>query len=191
MQMQSQRHQSNDHTSSSSDQTQSCAVFNDSLEEDPPSADSSQTVQCEIDGFTPTIQDLDNELKQAEKKRNLLLKKCHLTSVQREIQVLQCQDVDELLVDNSSDTEVSDNSSILKHTQFTFFIKRSAENYLSVMMFKRNIHSEHLNTYTEKSVQEHLNFIHSVKTVFCLTLKNFTKDEVKILYIMQFLVSEP
>jgi len=30
-----------------------------------------------------------------------------------------------------------------------------------------------------------------VKTVFCLTLKNFTKDEAKILYIMQFLVSEP
>jgi len=58
-------------------------------------------------------------------------------------------------------------------------------------MFKRNICSECLNTYTEKSVQEHLNFIHSVKTVFCLTLKNFTKDEAKILYIMQFLVSEP
>jgi hypothetical protein len=38
---------------------------------------------CEIDSFTPTIQDLNNELKQAEKKRNLLLKKHHLTSVQR------------------------------------------------------------------------------------------------------------
>jgi len=109
-------------------------------------------MQCETDSFTPTIQGLDNELKQAEKKRNLLLKKCHLTSVQREIQVLQHQGVNELLVDNSSDTEISDNSSISEHTQFTFFIKRFAEDYLSVMMFKRNIRSERLNTYTEKSV---------------------------------------
>jgi hypothetical protein len=66
--------------------------------------------------------------------------------------VLQHQGVNELLVDNSSDMKVSDNSSISEHTQFTFFIKRSAENYLSVMMFKRNICSERLNTYTEKSV---------------------------------------
>jgi len=152
MQMQSQCHQSNDHTSSSFNQTQSCAVFNDSLEEDPPSADSSQTVQCETDDFTPTIQGLNNELKQAEKKRNLLLKKHCLTSVQRKIQVLQHQDADELLVDNPLDTEVSDNPFILKHTQFTSSIKRSAEDYLSVMMFKRNIRSERLNTYTEKSV---------------------------------------
>jgi len=59
------------------------------LEENPPSADSSQTMQCEIDDFTSTIQGLDNELKQTEKKRNLLLKKHHLVSVQRKIQVLQ------------------------------------------------------------------------------------------------------
>jgi len=191
MQTQSQRHQSNGHTSSSFNQTQSCAVFNDSLEGDPPSAGLSQAVQCETDGLTSTIQGLDNELKQAEKKRDLLLKKCCLTSVQRKIQVLQHQGADELLVDNPLDTEASDNSSISEHTQFTFSIKRSVKDYLSAMMFKRNIHSEHLNTYTEKSIQEHLNFIHSVKTVFCLTLKNFTKDEAKILYIMQFLVSEP
>jgi len=105
--------------------------------------------------------------------------------------VLQHQGADELLVDNPLDMKVSDNPSISEHIQFTFSIKRSAEDYLSVMMFKRNICLKHLNTYTEKSVQEHLNFIHSVKTVFCLTPENFTKDEAKILYIMQFLVSEP
>jgi len=105
--------------------------------------------------------------------------------------VLQHQGADELLVDNPLDMKVSDNSSILKHTQFTFSIKRSVKDYLSAMMFKRNIRSECLNTYTEKFVQEHLNFIHSVKTVFCLTPENFTKDEAKILYIMQFLMSEP
>jgi len=89
-------------------------------------------VRCEIDDFTPTIQSLNNELKQAEKKRDLLLKKCHLTSVQRKIQVLQHQDTDELLVDNPLDMKVSDNSFISEHTQFTFFIKRSVKNYLSV-----------------------------------------------------------
>jgi len=45
-------------------------------------------MQCEIDDFTSTIQDLNNELKQTEKKRNLLLKKHYFASVQREIQVL-------------------------------------------------------------------------------------------------------
>jgi len=61
----------------------------DSLEENSPSADSLQTMQCETDDSASTIQDLNNELKQAEKKRNLLLKKHHLVSVQRKIKVLQ------------------------------------------------------------------------------------------------------
>ncbi len=57
----------------------------DLLEENSSSADSLQTMQCEINDSVSTIQDLDNELKQTEKKRNLLLKKHHLASVQREI----------------------------------------------------------------------------------------------------------
>jgi len=60
----------------------------DPLKENPSSADSSQTMQCETDDSASTIQGLDNELKQTEKKRDLLLKKHHLVSVQREIQVL-------------------------------------------------------------------------------------------------------
>ena len=80
-------------------------------------------MQCEINDFTFTIQDLDNELKQTEKKRNLLLKKHHLASVQREIQVLQSQDVNELLINNPSDSETDHTSSILKHIQFIVFIK--------------------------------------------------------------------
>jgi len=74
---------------SSSHQTQSCAESDDPLEENSSSADSLQTMQCEINGSASTIQGLDNELKQTEKKRNLLLKKCYFASVQREIQVLQ------------------------------------------------------------------------------------------------------
>jgi hypothetical protein len=50
------------------------------------------------------------------------------------------------------------------------------------MMFKRNICSERLNTYTEKSVWEHLNFIHSVKTAFCLTLKTSLKMKQRFIH---------
>ncbi len=148
-------------------------------------------MQHETDGSTSTIQGLDNELKQAEKKRDLLLKKHHLVSVQREIQVLQSQDADKPLVDDPSDLKADHIPSILKHTQFIAFIKRSAENYLSTMMLKRNICSERLNIYTEKTVQEHLNFVHSTETAFHLMPKNFLKDEAKILYVMQFLVRKP
>jgi len=134
------------------------------------------------------IQDLDNELKQTKKKRDLLLKKCHLASVQRKIQVLQSQDADKLLVNDPSDSKADYTSFILKHTQFIAFIKRSAENYLSTIMLKRNICSECLNIYTEKTVQKHLNFVCSTETVFHLMSENFLKDEAKILYIMQFLM---
>jgi len=108
---------------SSSHQTQSCAESDDPLEENPSSADSSQTMRCEINDFASTIQGLNNELKQTEKKRNLLLKKCHLASVQRKIQVLQSQDADKPLVNDPSDSEADHTSSILKHIQFIVFIK--------------------------------------------------------------------
>jgi len=148
-------------------------------------------MQHEINDFVSMIQGLNNELKQAEKKRDLLLKKRHLVSVQREIQVLQSQDADKSLVDDSSDLKADYISSISEHTQFIAFIKWSAENYLSTMMLKRNICSEHLNIYTEKTVQKHLNFICSAETAFCLMLKNFLKNEAKILYVMQFLMRKP
>jgi len=58
-------------------------------------------MQHETDDFMSTIQGLNNELKQTKKKRDLLLKKHYLASVQREIQVLQSQDADKPLVDDS------------------------------------------------------------------------------------------
>jgi len=145
-------------------------------------------MQHEINDSVSIIQDLNNELKQTEKKRDLLLKKHCFVSIQREIQVLQSQDVNESLIDDSSDLKTDYISSILKHTQFIVFIKWSAEIYLNTMMLKRNICSECLNIYTEKTVQKHLNFVCSTETVFYLMLKNFLKDEAKILYIMQFLM---
>jgi len=147
-------------------------------------------MQCETDGSASTIQDLNNELKQMKKKRNLLLKKCHLASVQRKIQVLQSQDADKPLVNDSSDSEADYIFFISEHIQFIAFIKQSVKNYLNTMMLKRNICSEHLNIYTEKTVQKHLNFVHSAETAFHLMLKNFFKNEAKILYIMQFLMRE-
>ncbi len=89
MQIKSQHHQSDSHTLSLSYQTQSCAEFDDLLEENSSSADSLQTMQCETDDSASMIQGLNNELKQTKKKRNLLLKKCCLASIQRKIQVLQ------------------------------------------------------------------------------------------------------
>ncbi len=148
-------------------------------------------MQREIDDFTFTIQGLDNELKQTEKKRNLLLKKHHLASIQREIQVLQSQDADKPLVNDPFDSETDHTSFILKHIQFIAFIKRSAENYLSTMMLKRNICLECLNIYIKRTVQKHLNFVHSAETVFHLMFKNFLKNKAKILYIMQFLMRKP
>jgi len=70
---------------SSSHQTQSCAELNDPLEENSPLADSLQTMQCEINDSASTIQGLNNELKQTEKKRDLHLKKRCFASVQRKI----------------------------------------------------------------------------------------------------------
>ena len=105
--------------------------------------------------------------------------------------MLQSQDVNKSLVDDSSDLKTDYISFISKHTQFIAFIKQSAENYLSTMMLKRNICSEHLNIYTEKTVQKHLNFVCSAETAFHLMLKNFLKNEAKILYVMQFLMREP
>jgi len=105
--------------------------------------------------------------------------------------VLQSQDINKPLVDDFSDSETDHTPSILKHTQFIAFIKRSAENYLSTMMLKRNICSEYLNIYTEKTVQKHLNFVHSAETVFHLMSENFLKNKAKILYIMQFLMRKP
>jgi len=148
MQIKSQCHQSDSHILSSSHQTQSCAEPDDLLEENSPSADSLQTMQCKINDSVSMIQGLDNELKQTEKKKNLLLKKHHLASVQRKIQVLQSQDVNKPLVDDPSDLKADYTFSILKHTQFIAFIKRSAENYLSTLKVQ-------LMSYNEKQLIMH------------------------------------
>jgi len=90
------------------------------------------------------------------------------------------------------DFEEKDNDSVLILKQISFVVsnKWSAEKNLSVMMIKWSIHFKCLNTYTEKFIQKHLNFICSTETAFCLMFKSFLNDETKILYVMQFLMKE-
>jgi len=54
------------------------------------------------------------------------------------------------------------------------------------MIIKWSIHSEHLNTYNEKFVWKHLNFIHSVETAFCLMFKNFSTMRQKFFMLCNF-----
>jgi len=85
-----------------------------------------------------------------------------------------------------------DNNNVLisKQTSSVILNKWSFKKNLSIIIIKQSIHLKHLNTYTEKFIQKHLNFIHNTETVFCLMSENFFNDEMKILYIMQFLMKE-
>jgi len=94
-----------------------------------------------------------------------------------------------MFVDNFEE-ENNDSVFISKQTSFVVSNKWSAKKNLSVMMIKWSIHSEHLNIYTEKFIQKHLNFICSTKTVFHLMFENFFNNKTKILYVMQFLMRE-
>jgi len=75
---------------------------------------SSLIKQSQNNSFTSTLNEVDVELKQLKKKRNLLLKKCHFTSVQREVQILQCQDVENTLINDLEKEKNNNNVLILK-----------------------------------------------------------------------------
>jgi len=145
--------------------------------------------QSQNNSFTLTLNEVDVELEWLKKERNLLLKKYCFAFVQRKIQTFWCQNVESTSV-NDFEEENNDSVLILKWASFIVSNKWSAEKNLSVMMIKWSIYFEHLNIYNEKSVQKHLNFICSAETAFCLMSENFFNDEMKILYIMQFLMKE-
>ena len=69
-------------------------------------------------------------------------------------------------------------------------LKCQTEEIIVLMMIKRTLWSEYLSLYYRKTVQEHLDFCCSTETVFLLTSENYSINEAKILYIMQFLISE-
>jgi len=81
------------------------------------------------------LNEVDVELKQLKKERDLLLKRCHLVSVQREIQTLWHQDAEDIFVDDL-EKENNDSVLILKQTSSVVSNKWSAEKNLSVMMIK-------------------------------------------------------
>jgi len=95
-----------------------------------------------------------------------------------------------MFVNDLEKEENNDSVFILKQTSSVVLNKWSAEKNLSVMMIKWSIHSEHLNIYNEKSVWKHLNFICSAEMTFHLMFENFLNDEMKIFYVMQFLMRE-
>ena len=86
------------------------------------------------DSFTLTIEDVNAELEQIKKKRDLLLKKCHLESVQKKIQALWCQDVIEMSVDNSLKMNNNDSVFTSKWASFIASNKWPAEKSLNIMM---------------------------------------------------------
>ena len=96
--------------------------------------------------------------------------------MQWEVQTLQCLNDEKTLKNDSFNSEDNKNSFIMKQTHSSTFIKQQAENHMSSQLIKRNLCSECLSIYTEKSIQEHLNFVHSVETVFCLMSENFLTD---------------
>jgi len=84
----------------------------------------------------------------------------------------------------------NNNVLILRQTSSVVSNKQFAEKNLSIMIIKQSIHLKYLNTYIEKFIQEHLNFICSTETAFHLMFKNFLNNETKIFYVMQFLMKE-
>ena len=139
--------------------------------------------------FMSTLQDLNAVLQQIKKKWNLLLMKCWFASVQQEIQTLWCQSNCKMLV-NKLIEEKQEIKLSKEQTHSVASVKRSIEEAMNAVIIKRNICPKWLSIYAEKSVQKHLNFVWSIETAFCLTLKNFLINKSKILYVMQFLIEE-
>jgi len=82
-----------------------------------------------------TLNEVDAELKQLKKEKDLLLKRHHFISVQREIQTLQCQDIENTFIDNLEE-ENNDSVLILRQAFSVVSNKQFAEKNLSVMMIK-------------------------------------------------------
>ena len=108
--------------------------------------------------FTPTLQDLNVTLQQIKKKWDLFLIKHWFASVQQEVQALQHQNDHEMLV-NKLIEEKQEIKFSKEQTHSVAFVKRSTEEAMSAVIIKRNICSEWLSIYAEKSVQKHLNFV--------------------------------
>ena len=146
----------------------------------------SQTSQ----GSSKTLDEIDAELLETEKKRELLLKRHCLALIQQDNEVLWCMSNIDAMSNNCSEQENDDSCSEQECASSVASLKQQTEEIIALMMIKRILWPECLSLYYEKTIQKHLNFCCSTETVFLLTLKNYSSNESKILYIMQFLISE-
>ena len=84
--------------------------------------------------------------------------KCQFAFIQQEIQTLQCQNNCKMLV-NKLIKEKQKIELSKKQIHSVASVKRLTEEAMSAVIIKRNICSEQLSIYAEKSVQKHLNFV--------------------------------
>ena len=137
-----------------------------------------------------TLDEIDAELLETEKKRELLLKRHHLTLIQQDNKVLQYMSDIDVMSNNCSEQKNDDSYSEQECASSVASLKQQTEEIIVLMMIKRTLWSEYLSLYYRKTVQEHLDFCCSTETAFLLTFKNYSINKVKILYTMQFLMSE-
>ena len=137
-----------------------------------------------------TLNKIDAELLEAEKKRELLLKRHCLTLIQQDNKALQHMSDIDVMSNNCSEQENDDSCSEQECALSVVLLKQQTEETIMLMMIKRTLWPECLSLYYKKIIQKHLNFCCSIKMVFLLTFKNYLINESKILYIMQFLISE-
>ena len=146
----------------------------------------SQTSQ----GSSKTLDEIDAELLETEKKRELLLKRHCLTLIQQDNKALQHMSDIDVMSNNCSEQENDDSCSEQECTSSVVLLKWQTEEIIVLVVLKRTLQPECLSLYYKKIIQKHLNFCCSAETAFLLTLKNYSTDESKILYIMQFLMSK-
>ena len=131
-----------------------------------------------------TLDEIDAELLETEKKRELLLKRHCLALIQQDNKVLQHMSNIDAMSNNHSEQEDDDSYSEQEYALSVVLLKQQTEEIIVLMMIKRTLQSECLSLYYEKTVQKHLNFCCSTEMMFLLTLKNYLINESKILYIM-------
>ena len=136
------------------------------------------------------LDEIDAELLETEKKRELLLKRHCLTLIQQDNKALQHMSDIDVMSNNHSEQENDDSCSEQECASSVVLLKQQTEEIIVLIMIKRTLWSEHLSLYYRKTVQEHLDFCCSAETAFLFTFKNYSINKLKILYIMQFLISE-
>ena len=141
-------------------------------------------------GSSKTLDEIDAELLETEKKRELLLKRHCLALIQQDNKALQHMSDIDVMSNNCSEQENDDSCSEQECAPSIVSSKWQTEEIIALMVIKRTLQPECLPFYYKKTVQKHLDFCCSTETAFLLTFKNYLINKSKILYIMQFLMSE-